>query len=126
MSPEKNIIGFIGLGVMGASMAGHLVKAGYRINVHTRTRAKAESLIGAARACDIVVNAWLPAAIAQGTLLKQPALVKAAEEIFVNHPPLESNAPVRFTAHRLFGRRMPPPEKASGIGARAMPPPPMP
>jgi 3-hydroxyisobutyrate dehydrogenase len=47
MSPEKNIIGFIGLGVMGASMAGHLMKAGYRMNVHTRTRAKAESLIGA-------------------------------------------------------------------------------
>ena len=79
-----------------------------RFSFASKPQPRAESLIGAARACDIVVNAWLPAAIAQGTLLKQPALVKAAEEIFVNHPSLESNAPMRFTAHRLFGRRMPP------------------
>lgn len=38
-------IGFIGLGVMGKSMAGHLLKAGYSLNIYTRTKIKADSLI---------------------------------------------------------------------------------
>ncbi|MDP2183098.1 MAG: NAD(P)-dependent oxidoreductase [Actinomycetota bacterium] len=38
-------VGFVGTGVMGASMAGHLMDAGFRLAVHNRTRAKAESLI---------------------------------------------------------------------------------
>lgn len=40
----KNI-GWIGTGVMGASMAGHLQKAGYEISVFNRTRKKAQELI---------------------------------------------------------------------------------
>jgi 3-hydroxyisobutyrate dehydrogenase len=40
-------IGFIGTGVMGKSMAGHLLKAGYRLHVYTRTKAKAEELMNA-------------------------------------------------------------------------------
>ena len=35
-------IAFIGLGVMGAPMAGHLVAAGHRVAVYNRTRATAE------------------------------------------------------------------------------------
>lgn len=35
-------IGFIGLGVMGYPMAGHLLKAGHQLTVYNRTRAKAE------------------------------------------------------------------------------------
>lgn len=38
-------IGFIGLGVMGSSMAGHLLDAGYALTVYNRTRAKAEPLL---------------------------------------------------------------------------------
>ncbi|MCC6581614.1 MAG: NAD(P)-dependent oxidoreductase [Phycisphaeraceae bacterium] len=38
-------VGFIGLGVMGASMAGHLLAGGYRLIVHTRTKAKAQPLL---------------------------------------------------------------------------------
>lgn len=40
-------IAFIGTGVMGRSMAGHLQKAGHRLHVHNRTKAKAEDLIAA-------------------------------------------------------------------------------
>jgi 3-hydroxyisobutyrate dehydrogenase len=47
MKPEKYVIGFIGIGVMGASMAGHLLKAGYRVHAHTRTKEKARALIDA-------------------------------------------------------------------------------
>lgn len=38
-------IGFIGLGVMGSSMAGHLLDAGYALTVYNRTQAKAEPLL---------------------------------------------------------------------------------
>ena len=38
-------IGWIGTGVMGASMAQHLIEAGYSMTVYTRTEAKAETLI---------------------------------------------------------------------------------
>ena len=47
VSPEKTRIGWIGAGVMGASMCMHLVKAGYRTTVYTRTKKKAEGLIKA-------------------------------------------------------------------------------
>ncbi|WLR43174.1 NAD(P)-dependent oxidoreductase [Bacillus carboniphilus] len=38
-------IGFIGTGVMGKSMVSHLLKAGYTVNIHTRTKSKAQELI---------------------------------------------------------------------------------
>ena len=39
------VIGFIGTGVMGRSMAGHLLKAGYQLNVYNRTKSRADSLV---------------------------------------------------------------------------------
>jgi len=38
-------IGWIGTGVMGRSMAGHLLDAGHRLRIHTRTREKAADLL---------------------------------------------------------------------------------
>src|SRR5262249_32215629 len=38
-------LAFIGIGIMGKSMAGHLLSAGHRLTVHTRTAAKAEELV---------------------------------------------------------------------------------
>ncbi|MBQ9453850.1 MAG: NAD(P)-dependent oxidoreductase [Desulfovibrio sp.] len=38
-------IGWIGTGVMGFSMANHLLDAGYELTVYTRTKAKAEQLL---------------------------------------------------------------------------------
>ena len=40
-------IGFIGLGIMGKPMAGHLVKAGHTVTVWNRTAAKAADLVKA-------------------------------------------------------------------------------
>ncbi len=45
IEPEKTSVGFIGLGVMGKSMAGHILKAGYEVHVYTRTKAAAEELV---------------------------------------------------------------------------------
>jgi 3-hydroxyisobutyrate dehydrogenase len=47
VSPEKTRIGWIGAGVMGASMCMHLVKRGYKTTVYTRTKKKAVGLIKA-------------------------------------------------------------------------------
>jgi 2-hydroxy-3-oxopropionate reductase len=38
-------LGFIGLGVMGKPMAGHLVKAGFPLVVHNRSRGKVDELV---------------------------------------------------------------------------------
>ena len=38
-------VAFIGIGIMGSSMAGHLLAAGHPLHVHSRTRAKAEPLL---------------------------------------------------------------------------------
>lgn len=45
LTKENTVIGFIGTGVMGKSMAGHLLKAGYPVVVYTRTKSKAEELL---------------------------------------------------------------------------------
>jgi 3-hydroxyisobutyrate dehydrogenase len=37
-------VGFVGLGIMGAAMAGNLLEAGHELVVHNRTRTKAEQL----------------------------------------------------------------------------------
>lgn len=46
VEPQKTRIGWIGTGVMGASMAGHLLAAGYSLSVFNRTQTKADPLIG--------------------------------------------------------------------------------
>lgn len=45
-------VGFIGLGIMGQPMAGHLLDAGYELTVYNRTQSKADDLVakGATRA----------------------------------------------------------------------------
>ena len=43
--PASTRIGWIGTGVMGSSMCGHLLTAGYRVTVHSRTRSKAQPLL---------------------------------------------------------------------------------
>jgi len=42
---NKPAIGFIGLGIMGAPMAGHVRKAGFPLRVHTRTRSRADAVL---------------------------------------------------------------------------------
>jgi 3-hydroxyisobutyrate dehydrogenase len=46
-SPDSTHIGWVGTGVMGSAMCGHLLSNGYAVTVSTRTRSKAEGLIGA-------------------------------------------------------------------------------
>jgi len=55
LTKEKTVIGFIGIGVMGKSMAGHLLKGGYQVHVYTRTKAKAQDLLDAGAAWEETV-----------------------------------------------------------------------
>src|SRR5579863_690508 len=47
IAPGQTRVGWIGTGVMGASMCGHLVRKGFAATVYNRTRAKAEPLLAA-------------------------------------------------------------------------------
>ncbi len=48
MSDANNLqIGFIGLGIMGRSMAGHLQRAGHHLHLYNRSRSGAETLLAA-------------------------------------------------------------------------------
>ena len=42
---DKKVLGFIGIGVMGSSMAGHLLDAGYEVHVYNRTKSKSDKLV---------------------------------------------------------------------------------
>ena len=43
--PSDTRVGWIGTGVMGVPMCGHVLAKGYPVAVHTRTKAKAEPLL---------------------------------------------------------------------------------
>ncbi|MCE9620359.1 MAG: NAD(P)-dependent oxidoreductase [Planctomycetes bacterium] len=45
MTASAAPIAWIGMGIMGASMAGHLLEAGHPVTVHTRTKSRAEGLL---------------------------------------------------------------------------------
>ena len=70
-------VGFIGLGQMGSAIALNLVKAGHRVVVHNRTRAKAEALAsqGAEVAGSVADACRRPVLI---TMLADDAAVEAA------------------------------------------------
>ena len=45
MADKKLKVAFIGTGIMGAPIAGHIMDAGYDVTVYNRTRAKADALV---------------------------------------------------------------------------------
>src|SRR3954462_11779213 len=77
--PGKTRLGWIGTGVMGSSMCGHLLAAGFAVTVYTRTRSRVEPLLAkgarwadspraVAEASDVVFTiVGFPAAVREGT-----------------------------------------------------------
>ncbi len=45
ITPSQTRVGWIGTGVMGSSMCGHLLRAGYPVTLHSRTKSKAIALL---------------------------------------------------------------------------------
>lgn len=89
-TPESTTIAFIGTGVMGASMAGHLMDAGYPLVVFNRTPARAEPLVsrgaiwaetpGAAAAlADVVITMVGYPADVEAVYLGADGIVEAAK-----------------------------------------------
>lgn len=95
IEPGKTIIRFIGLGVMGRSMAGHILKAGYELHVYTRTKKSGETLIaqGAvweksvselSQKCDIIITiVGFPADVEDIYFDKSGILSQAKKETIV-------------------------------------------
>ena len=55
IEPGTTKIGWIGTGVMGASMVGHLIDAGFSATVFSRTKSKSDPLIAKGAAWASVV-----------------------------------------------------------------------
>lgn len=69
-------IGWIGTGIMGVPMCGHLLDAGHELAVHNRTRARAEPLLErGARWCDAPADVAARAEVVF-TMLGYPADVR--------------------------------------------------
>ncbi|HEY2604757.1 NAD(P)-dependent oxidoreductase [Paraburkholderia sp. RL18-103-BIB-C] len=76
-SASKPAVGFIGLGIMGASMAARLAAAGYPLHVYNRTRAKAEPLIEAGASWHATPKALAEASDVIITIVGMPDDVRA-------------------------------------------------
>ncbi|MDQ8181798.1 NAD(P)-dependent oxidoreductase [Pelagicoccus sp. SDUM812005] len=84
-------IAFIGTGVMGASMAGHLLAAGYPLCVYNRTRSKADALVEAgavwkdspfeaAKGADVVITILGYPSDVEAVYLGERGIVSVLEE----------------------------------------------
>jgi 3-hydroxyisobutyrate dehydrogenase len=76
VQPGKTRIGWIGTGVMGTSMCGHLIRAGFAATVFNRTRSKAEPLLAAGAAWADSAKAVAEAADVIFTIVGYPADVR--------------------------------------------------
>jgi len=72
-------LGFIGLGIMGTPMAGHLIAAGHEVFMNTLGKVPAELLTGKGKACDSITD-----------------VVKQADIIFLMLPDTPDVAKVLF------------------------------
>lgn len=94
---SKPKIGFIGLGIMGKPMAGHLMDAGYELVVHNRNRDAVDELVGrgateahsgkeVAEQSDIVITMLPDSPDVESVALGEGGIIKGAHEdlIFVD------------------------------------------
>jgi 3-hydroxyisobutyrate dehydrogenase len=76
IQPNVTRIGWIGTGVMGASMCGHLLRAGFAATVFNRAKAKAEPLLAAGAAWADCPSAAAAASDVVFTMVGYPADVR--------------------------------------------------
>lgn len=88
---EKMTIGFIGIGVMGKSMAANLQKAGFKINVFTRTKQKAEELLDRGA---VWKNTLRELAAESDVIITMVGYPKDVEEIYFGNNGILENAKV--------------------------------
>jgi 3-hydroxyisobutyrate dehydrogenase len=120
MEGAADTVGFIGLGVMGSSMAGHLIKAGRKLCVHTRSKEKAATVLGAGARWSDGPAALAPACSVIFTMVGYP---KDVEDLYFGPKGLIENAKpgtllVDCTTSRPdLARRISAAAKARGLAA---------
>ncbi|WP_275899436.1 NAD(P)-dependent oxidoreductase [Bacillus piscicola] len=83
------VVGFVGTGVMGSSMARRLLKAGYGVLVYTRTKAKAEELLAeGAEWCETVAELAQKA----DTVITMVGYPRDVEEVYFKENGIIENA----------------------------------
>lgn len=126
-------VAFIGLGIMGLPMAGHLLGAGNRVVVHTRTRAKADGLLAhgatwadspadAARGADVVLVCVTDTPDVEKVLLGDAGVIHGARPgtIVVDHSTI-SPAATQSMAQELAKKQITlidAPVSGGDVGAR--------
>jgi len=104
-------LAFIGLGIMGAPMAGHLLRAGYPLTIHSRTKSKAADLLtagatwsdtpaAATSAADVVFICVTDTPDVEAVLFADHGVVHSARPglIVVDHSTISPTATKRFAA----------------------------
>ncbi len=88
-------VGFIGLGIMGHSMAMNLIKNNYELTVYNRTKSKAEALIKAGakwadnsrrsskRCGHIIYHAWRSDSSTRNSIRRKRVSIISKEKFFV-------------------------------------------
>ncbi|MBE4908973.1 NAD(P)-dependent oxidoreductase [Bacillus luteolus] len=89
LSKNNTVIGFIGTGVMGKSMAGHLLREGYSVAVYTRTKDRALELVSQGAIWKDSVAELSKVADVIITMVGYP---KDVEEIYLEESGIVSNA----------------------------------
>ena len=98
-------LAFIGLGVMGEPMAGHLLSAGYPLTLHTRTRSRADALLArgakwadspadAVRDADVVLICVTDTPDVQKVVLGPDGVVQSARDgmVVIDHSTISPSA----------------------------------
>jgi 3-hydroxyisobutyrate dehydrogenase len=98
-------LAFIGLGVMGEPMAGHLLRGGHALAVHTRSKARAETVLGngakwasspaeAANGADVVFVCVPDTPDVQAVLLADKGIIHGVKKgtIVVDHSTISPSA----------------------------------
>ncbi|HSN42402.1 MAG TPA: NAD(P)-dependent oxidoreductase [Burkholderiales bacterium] len=113
-------VGFIGLGVIGAAMAGNLLKAGFKVTVHNRSRGKVEELVrkgavdggspaGVARASEVVLVCVPDTPDVERVLFGDDGLVHGIRRgtVVIDCSTISATATVEFSARlRTLGVEM--------------------
>ena len=101
-------VAFIGLGIMGGPMAGHLLAAGHPLTVHTRTKSRAADLLAkgatwadspaAATAADVVFICVTDTPDVHAVLLGEQGIITAVRpgQIIVDHSTISPSATRQF------------------------------
>jgi 3-hydroxyisobutyrate dehydrogenase len=126
-------VAFVGLGIMGLPMAGHLLAAGHALTVHTRTKSKADALLAkgatwadipreAAERADVVFVCVTDTPDVRDVLLGEAGVIAAARPgmVVVDHSTI-SPAATREMADQLARRQttlLDAPVSGGDVGAR--------